>query len=443
MRRGRMRRAHAGLVRLTRARAANVQVHPSASAIEAQAAWAAIDPDGNGIVSYEALAARFGLRAQTARNVGSSSSDDEDETEADGEPEDLTLDAVSVEQQAELLHFAGYAQERAITEKRHRDRSRAMALAARFAAGDLRARMSTHEERRRSSPAVLGAATLRSRVGLLPGVSEVPIPADTPAAAFLLACAEARHENIKAALHAGRVDVDCRDGRGETALHKLARAAGTGGLRTVRTLALLHQHGADMDARDMHGRTAAHVAAAAGSPLALCFLLSNGADPRLVDLHGASLLHVAASHARPTCVRVVLEADRRVDVNSQDAMGRTALHVAACRCPVSVLAALCAPAPRRRSRRAPARAPRAEALCFPATPRAIGRIRRGATPSIADARGLTPAHLASIHGSAEARAYLERIPPADLAAASEQLELSSAVSDTQLPPHMWRRRVTV
>jgi len=356
-------------------------------------AWEAIGSDVNGIASYETVAAYFGLCAPSPPSG-----------------EDLTLHGIRPEQHVDLLHWAGHLQESAMREKRDRDRARAKALARRFAVGGLSLPPTMLDVRRRSSPAALGIGS-HARHGALPTVREAPATEDGPDAAFLAACAAMRHDDVRRAIAEG-ANVHATDARGESGLHKLARAASTAGagLRTVRTLALLHELGVDVNARDMQGKTAAHLAATSGSSFALCFLLANGADARVTDMQGSTVLHACAANARPVCLRVVLETDRLVDLNAQDTMGRTALHAAACTFSVEIVAAL---------------------------------VRRGAAPSIADARGLTAAHLASVHGSREVRAYLANIPAADRAAAAELSVSAAGVESTHLPPGLQRRRVTV
>lgn len=93
-------------------------------------------------------------------------------------------------------------------------------------------------------------------------------------------------ERIQALLELG-ADVNVRDYKGKTALH---RAATAGFLASMETLL---DHGAAIDAADAKGETPLFDAVRAGRVEAVALLLAHGADPATKDAKGVSLFATA------------------------------------------------------------------------------------------------------------------------------------------------------
>ncbi|CAM9639938.1 unnamed protein product, partial [Scytosiphon promiscuus] len=153
------------------------------------------------------------------------------------------------------------------------------------------------------------------------GEDSTPPPSTSPTLLHYCACLGCPLSLVQALLDAG-ADVDARDERGLTPLHK---ALERGRLDVFRTLLV---HGADADARDPDGRAVLHRAAVADENRVdfVDDLISAGAATHTKDNEGCTPLHLAASHRRLDVMRVLLRSG--ADVASVNNEGRTALHLA-------------------------------------------------------------------------------------------------------------------
>jgi hypothetical protein len=129
---------------------------------------------------------------------------------------------------------------------------------------------------------------------------------------------------VQALLTQGAVDVDARNGTGETAVHvAVAR-------RLHRVLELLLRYDADATcARDARtgGTTALHDAALLGDTAAVRLLIDFGANPSAPDATLAQTpLHYAAEHGLAPAAQMLLA--RGADAAARDKLGRTALALA-------------------------------------------------------------------------------------------------------------------
>jgi hypothetical protein len=69
----------------------------------------------------------------------------------------------------------------------------------------------------------------------------------------------------------------------------------------------------------------------------VCELLDSGADPDLKTLEGKSALHLAADVKSESITRVLLSGSRKINVNSTDACGKTALEYAISNCSKDII----------------------------------------------------------------------------------------------------------
>ena len=117
------------------------------------------------------------------------------------------------------------------------------------------------------------------------------------------------------------LNVDIRDGNGDTALHKAARG---GHLQVIQVLV---SSGADVNMKNKFGNTALHIAAHEGHLQVVQHLLSSGADVNMKDNDGDTALHMAARGGQLQVIQVLVSSG--ADVNMKDNDGDTALHTAA------------------------------------------------------------------------------------------------------------------
>ena len=101
------------------------------------------------------------------------------------------------------------------------------------------------------------------------------------------------------------------------------KAAEQGNEKAKRQLALLKKAGdADVNAKDNKGETPLHRAARKGKPEDIKALLDRGADIDAKDNFGKRPLHIAASSGKPEAIKVLL--DRGADICAKDRNGWTA-----------------------------------------------------------------------------------------------------------------------
>ncbi|CAB0036118.1 unnamed protein product [Trichogramma brassicae] len=117
-----------------------------------------------------------------------------------------------------------------------------------------------------------------------------------------------------------------------------------------------------VDARDKSGKTPLSLALDCGNKKAIELLLRSGADPNLVDKNGSTLLHLICKKGKNEemveILKIVLGC-RAVQLDAPDKWGRTPLHITVGAGYGSMTALL---------------------------------LRRGASPNVADNKGLTPLH---------------------------------------------------
>lgn len=166
-------------------------------------------------------------------------------------------------------------------------------------------------------------------------------------------------EPAKVLVDAG-ADVNQAAEDGRTPLH----AAGMRGHAAAAEV-LLQRDGINVNARDKFGRTPLLVAARYGRTDMVARLLECDPDTSLPENGGGTPLHLAAKHAP---VEVVMMLFRAIDIDTPDAMAKTALHHACLR----------------------GRAEVAEAL-----------LDGGASTEAVDSGGCSPLFLASRHGHEE------------------------------------------
>ena len=121
-------------------------------------------------------------------------------------------------------------------------------------------------------------------------------------------------------IHHG-ADVDYKDVRGRTALHKAAEGG------HVAAVEILFHHGADVDGRDGEGDTALHKAAESGHLAAVEILIHHGADVKYQYERCETALHKAAKGGHVAAVEILIH--HGADVDGRDGEGDSALHKAA------------------------------------------------------------------------------------------------------------------
>ncbi|GAQ90528.1 hypothetical protein KFL_006520040 [Klebsormidium nitens] len=129
------------------------------------------------------------------------------------------------------------------------------------------------------------------------------------------------HSAVCNVLRGRGADVNGKDDKGLTALHRAAMAG-----RSAVCNVLLGR-GADVNAKDGEGKTALFRAAMGGKSAACNVLLGRGADVNATDDKGLTALHWAAMAGRIAVCELLL--GHGADVNAKDDKGQTALHSAA------------------------------------------------------------------------------------------------------------------
>ena len=124
------------------------------------------------------------------------------------------------------------------------------------------------------------------------------------------------HRETAALALVGKTDVNARDAKGDTPLH---RAVETGMRRLTRALLAA---GADPQARTRNGETALHLAALHPDPDFADLLLAAKADPRVQNADGESPLHWAALSGHIVVAQHLLA--RGADARLKTAKGMTA-----------------------------------------------------------------------------------------------------------------------
>jgi uncharacterized protein len=139
--------------------------------------------------------------------------------------------------------------------------------------------------------------------------------------ALFQAIDEDREVAAAALVARGGIDLNARNAKRETALHRAVE-------KDMRNLAqALVKSGADLDATAASGETALHLAALHADPWLTELLLSAGADPKARDDDGASVLLWATMSGHAAVAERLLRRD--ADPNVADQKGNLPLHAAA------------------------------------------------------------------------------------------------------------------
>jgi ankyrin repeat protein len=134
------------------------------------------------------------------------------------------------------------------------------------------------------------------------------------------------YETVEALIQLGaRVNVISADDKKQTPLHK----AITG--KKYDVIRLLCENGADLSLNDAKGRTPLHLAAETGDIGTLCAILQLGFVDTSPDAEGRKPLHIAVRTKQQLVIEALVTAIPG-DVNAQDRLGLTPLHVAAINC---------------------------------------------------------------------------------------------------------------
>lgn len=173
--------------------------------------------------------------------------------------------------------------------------------------------------------ASMGKTTLDTFESLLKGKTDLDARTAWGEAALHLAIGMKYPERAIKLLEAG-ANPNIKNRHNETPLHI---ATNTGDLQSVT--ALLKTGIVDIDAQDEYGNTALHKAAYGANTNLFLFsnLLNAGANPNIKNNHGATPLILAANGNNFGIINYMLQNCTRLDINAQDKLGDTALHLVA------------------------------------------------------------------------------------------------------------------
>ncbi|XP_015590680.1 26S proteasome non-ATPase regulatory subunit 10 [Cephus cinctus] len=130
------------------------------------------------------------------------------------------------------------------------------------------------------------------------------------------------HDDLVTHLLSLGVPVDPVD---DTNMTPLILAASAGRDKVVNVLL---NEGADLNAKTMDGHSALQYAASKNWKTICAALLEKEADINICDKRGATPLHRAASKGNTAIVKLLLEYGNILKIDSRDASGNTALHLA-------------------------------------------------------------------------------------------------------------------
>ncbi|CAK9832978.1 26S proteasome non-ATPase regulatory subunit 10 [Anthophora retusa] len=130
------------------------------------------------------------------------------------------------------------------------------------------------------------------------------------------------HDDLVRFLLSLDVPVDPTD---DTDMTPLILAASAGREDVVK---ILISEGANVDAKTQQGHSALQYAASKNWKSICAALLQKGADVNITDNRSATPLHRAASKGNIIIVKLLLEHGKKMDIDSQDADGNSALHLA-------------------------------------------------------------------------------------------------------------------
>jgi len=151
----------------------------------------------------------------------------------------------------------------------------------------------------------------------------------TQAGRMELATQAGRTEAAKLLLEAG-ANINCRDDRGQTPLHRMLdnRVRVSSRYPPSKDMAeLLLVKGADVNLKDKDGRTPLHLAAESADADIVELLLDKGAKvDEKNDESGATALHLAARFGNKNVAEFLIA--RGADINAKDKQGHTPLYVA-------------------------------------------------------------------------------------------------------------------
>ena len=118
-------------------------------------------------------------------------------------------------------------------------------------------------------------------------------------------------------------DINSRDRKGNSLLHKLARLQGPAVREVIQALII---HGADVNIQNNDRNSPLYFAIVKRADDTAEFLINNGAQVQVANNDGNTPLHLAAYIDQDTIVRLLL--GRGVNINIQNNQGQTPLHIA-------------------------------------------------------------------------------------------------------------------
>ncbi len=127
-------------------------------------------------------------------------------------------------------------------------------------------------------------------------------------------------EKIEGMIESGLVDLDAKNGNGETPLHWASR------YNLIETAKLLLEAGADVKAKNYDGETPLYWACWYDNFEVAKLLLDRGADVEAKDNYGLAPLHWASKNGRIETAKLLIDAG--AEVEAEDEYGRTPLDLA-------------------------------------------------------------------------------------------------------------------